>query len=190
MSPMELPDRSGVLRHVDALVSARPATVAHGRVSDARPAVCVVIVEGYQVLAERDPTGTEAAMGEVVRRIDRLVRANDLLGTLGPGRFALVAHISPAVAGALAVRIAGAVAMPLDLAGESLSLPVTVGMAFLDPPARDPSGGDPSPSEGAGPYRAVPQEAAPQRAVALLLAAERDAELQQARRASGPGPDR
>jgi PleD family two-component response regulator len=101
------------------------------------PAVIVVAVDDVASLEERDPVGTGAALREVARRLDRLVRSSDLLGLLGPGEFAFATpSLSAGVAGALVERIEGAVAMPLEIAGEALSLGVTVGIAFATPGER------------------------------------------------------
>ena len=121
---MNLPDREVVAARVDAML-------AEGR----RPAVFVVAVDGYHVLAARDGDGTRAAMDEAARRLDRLVRSSDVLGTVEPGTFVLVGSgVEPAVAGALVERIQGAVALPVDVGGEPVSLRVDIGLAFADGP--------------------------------------------------------
>mgnify|MGYP003458479824 CR=1 FL=1 len=79
MSNMELPDRTAVLGHVADLMARHRATSEHGRATDGRPALLVVHVEGYPALCARDPLGGEAAMRDVARRLDRLVRSGDLL---------------------------------------------------------------------------------------------------------------
>ncbi len=173
MPNMELPDRAALVDHVAALLSADHEGHDHGRASDARTAVCVIDVGGYGAMYERDPSGTMQVMGEVVRRLDRLVRAGDVLGALGPGRLALVVRISPVVAGSLSGRIEGAVAMPLEVGGELVSLSVLVGSAFA------PVGSPHEPDRRAGDPHGSGRPSAPE---ALMAAAERDVELQLARR--------
>lgn len=144
---MGLPGRQDLYRRLDAAVDAARAAARAQR--DGReqregpereadsPAVIVVAVDDLISLEERDPVGAAAALREVARRLDRLVRSSDLLGLLGPGEFAFAtASLSAGVAGALIERIEGAVAMPLEIAGEALSLGVTVGIAFAAPGER------------------------------------------------------
>jgi hypothetical protein len=130
MPKMELPDRAAVLEHLDTLVAAEGPARDHGRARDSRPAVCVVHLEGMAELRQADPAGTDAALAEVVRRLDRLVRSGDVIAELAPDRLALVVRISPVVAGALVERVAGAVAMPLEVAGSFCSLATVLGVAF------------------------------------------------------------
>jgi len=161
------------LDHVAALLSADDEGQDHGRASDARTAVCVIDVDGYAAMFERDASGTEQVMVEIVRRLDRLVRSGDVLGALRPGRLALVVRISPVVAGSLSGRIEGAVAMPLEVDGELVSLSVLVGAAFA--PVGSPHDTDRTKN---GPRSA----GSPSSPEALVSAAERDVELQLARR--------
>jgi GGDEF domain-containing protein len=143
MSEMELPDRTAVLGHVAGLLERHRSVTPRGRATDARPALCVVQVEGYPALAERDAAGASSAMDEVARRLDRLVRSGDVLGRLAPDRLVVAADISPAVVGALVERIRGAVAMPVEVAGDLLSLVAVIGLAIVDDtPERAPA--DPS----------------------------------------------
>ena len=135
---MGLPDRSELCRRFDeAIDRARqrsPQVLEHGRDADARPAVCVIALDDVASLDRADPTGPAAATSELPRRLDHLVRSADLLGELGPGVLALAApSLAPAVAGALVERITGAVAMPLDVGDQTLSLGVTVGVGFAGP---------------------------------------------------------
>ena len=173
MSNMELPDRAALLAHLTALLSAAPEGHDHGRASDVRTAVCVIDVDGYDAMFGRDPSGTMQVMGEIVRRLDRLVRSGDVLGALRPGRLALVVRISPVVAGSLSGRIEGAVAMPLEVGGELVSLSVLVGTAFA--PVGRPTDTD----RRVGTPRAAGRNTS---AEDLMSAAERDVELQLARR--------
>ncbi len=135
---MGLPDRLELCRRFDeAIGRARdrsPQLLEHGRDADARPAVCLLAVDDVASLASDDPDGPAAVSTELARRIDHLVRSADLLGQLGPGELALATPaLAPAVAGSLVERITGAVAMPLDVGGRTLSLGVTVGVAFAAP---------------------------------------------------------
>jgi GGDEF domain-containing protein len=117
---MELPDRDAVLDRLGAVL-------AQGQ----RPAVYVVAVDGYEALEARDPTGARNAMQSAAARLDRLVRSSDVLGSIGPGTFVLVgSNVEPSVAGALVERVEGALALPVDVGGEPLSLKVDVGVAF------------------------------------------------------------
>jgi GGDEF domain-containing protein len=141
MSNMELPDRTAVLGHVADLMARHRATSEHGRATDGRPALLVVHVEGYPALCARDPLGGEAAMRDVARRLDRLVRSGDLLGRLAPDTLVVAVDISPAVAGALVERVRGAVALPVEVAGELISFVATIGLAIVDD-ARDATPAD------------------------------------------------
>lgn len=162
MSNMELPDRSAVLGHVTDLLARHRSTSDHARATDVRPAVLVIHVEGYPALCARDPLGSEAAMRDVTRRLDRLVRSGDLLGRLAPDRLVVAVDISPAVVGAMVERVRGAVAMPVEVAGELISLVAVVGLAIAD----------------------AATERSPADAELLLARAEADVALQQGRSAS------
>ncbi len=118
-----LPDRSEVVARLDAML-------ADGH----RPAVYLVAVDGYDQLVDRDSEGTRAAMAEAARRLDRLIRSSDVLGTVRPGTFILVGSgVEPTVAGALVERIRGAAALPVEVDGGPVSLRVDVGLAFATP---------------------------------------------------------
>ena len=135
---MDLPDRAELCRRFDDAIgracAREPRLLEHGRDVDARPAVCVIAVDDLASLERMDAAGAAAAMDELGRRLDHLVRSADLLGELGPGVLALAAAaLAPAVAGSVVERIHGAVAMPLEVGGHPLSLGVTVGVAFALP---------------------------------------------------------
>jgi GGDEF domain-containing protein len=135
---MGLPDRSELCRRFDEAIeraqARAPRVLEHGRDADARPAVCVIALDDVASLDRVDPTSPAAVMSEVARRLDHLVRSVDLLGQLGPGVLALAApSLAPAVAGSLVERITGAIAMPLDVGAQTLSLGVTVGVGFAGP---------------------------------------------------------
>jgi GGDEF domain-containing protein len=115
-----LPDRTALAEQLGQMLS-----------TGLRPAVYVVAVDGFDELARRDPAGADAAMAETARRLDRLVRRSDVLGSPQPGTFVLIGSgVEPSVAGALVERIQGAAALPVDLAGEPVSLRVDIGLAF------------------------------------------------------------
>lgn len=97
------------------------------------PAVFVAAVEDFPSLEQMDPDGSREAMRQVSGRLDRLVRASDVLGSVAPGVFVLVgADVAPEVAGALVERIEGAVALPVEVGGQPLSLAAGIGVSFAD----------------------------------------------------------
>ena len=108
-----------------------PRSAAPGR-ADVRPAVYVVAIDGYGELVAADTGGAATAVDEVARRLDRLVRHGDVLGRLGGGplRARRGPGTSPAFAGAIVERIEGAAALPVEIAGDPVSLSVSVGVAF------------------------------------------------------------
>jgi GGDEF domain-containing protein len=127
---MGLPNRETVVARLDALLS-NSLTRPEAAGAAARPAVCVVAVDGHEELCALDRPGAEAAMAEIGRRLDRLVRSGDVLGRLAADRFVLVVpSLAPTVAGSLVERITGAVAMPIEVDRTPVSISVTVGLAF------------------------------------------------------------
>lgn len=158
---MDSPDRDGVLVHLTTLVQTLTPDDRHGRSADLRPALFVVSIEGFASLSDADACAGDALMAEVLRRVDRLIRSSDLLGVLEPGRLILAVGLSPAMAGALVERLAGAVAMPIEVQGELVSLGSLIGTAFVG--SEDLPWGDGS-------------------ADALLARAEHDIDLQRRRR--------
>ncbi len=147
----QLPRREAVLQLLDTMVADRSRPSSAG-------AVVVVAIDDHARLVAEDAAGAEQVLCEVARRLDRLVRSNDVLGRLDEDRFVIVASgLAPEVTGSLLDRIAGSVAMPLDFDDSSVSLGATVGVAFLDGADADGS--------------------------TLLAAAERDVERIRARRA-------
>jgi GGDEF domain-containing protein len=95
-----------------------------------RPALFAVSMDGYATLVDEQRGAAEAAMREVGSRLSRLVRANDLLAVLGPGRFALAGPgVEEADAEVVLDRIRGVFALPLEVGGDVVSFPVTVGTA-------------------------------------------------------------
>ncbi len=134
---MGMPGRSEVCERFDEVLlatrSKRPGALAHGRDADARPAICVIGIDGFPEIVELDPDGAEAAVTEVFRRLDQLVRSVDVLGRIATDRMVLaVPGLAPAVAGSLVERIAGAAAMPIGIADRTVSIGVTVGVAFAE----------------------------------------------------------
>jgi len=137
---MGLPGRETLTERLDQLIDAWSS--ASGRWTPAAggtphltepspPAVYVIGVDGFDSLDARGPDASGDAMRELTRRLDRLVRSSDVLGRLAPDRFALaVAAVAPSAAGVIMERIAGAVAMPLDVGDDAWSLSVTIGVSF------------------------------------------------------------
>jgi GGDEF domain-containing protein len=96
-----------------------------------RPALYLIAVEGYDRLTTIDPAGARDALRQAARRLDRLVRSSDLLAVDGPDTFALVGtDVAPSVAGALMERIEGAMALPVEVDGSTVSMQVRIGLAF------------------------------------------------------------
>ncbi len=137
---MGLPGRDILTERLDQLIATwtdaagRRLPVGRGSTylpEPAPPAIYAIGVDSYAHLAEVDEDLARDAMSEVTRRLDRLVRSSDVLGVLAPGRFGLAAaSVAPSTAGVIMERMTGAVAMPLDLGGETVSLSVTIGVAF------------------------------------------------------------
>lgn len=95
------------------------------------PAIYAVGIVDYRHLVELDGEGMDKAIGEIAWRLDKLVRSGDLLGMVAPDTFVLAASsIAPSAAGVVMERIAGAVAMPLEIGGGPVSLRVAIGLAF------------------------------------------------------------
>ncbi|MFZ4519649.1 MAG: hypothetical protein ACOYOP_14760 [Microthrixaceae bacterium] len=120
--------------------SARPgraeavARVAELLAEGRAPAVYLVAVDRFEDLVASDPDGTTEAMEDIAQRLDRILRSSDMLASDGPGRFVLVgAEVVPEVAGSLMERIEGATALPVDVAGQVLSLRVAVGVGLARP---------------------------------------------------------
>lgn len=94
------------------------------------PALFAVSVDGYSALLADRPSEAEAAVREVVARLSRLVRADDVLAVLSPGVFALAGPgVEVADTSVMLDRIRGAFAMPVEVGGDVVSFPVTVGVA-------------------------------------------------------------
>lgn len=103
-------------------------------------ALLAVAIDGYSVLERDHGAGAEEAVREVARRLNRLVRAEDLLAVLSPGVFAVA---GPGVrddnVDVLLQRIRGAFAMPIEVGDGVVSLPVTVGVGYREPGGDGPS---------------------------------------------------
>ena len=94
------------------------------------PALFAVSVDGYRALVAERPAEADVAIREVVARLSRLVRADDVLAVLAPGVFALAGPgVEDGDTDVVVERIRGAFAMPVDVGGEAVSFPVTVGVA-------------------------------------------------------------
>ncbi len=118
----KLPGRDEMIGRIDALVE-------DGR----HAAVLIVEVAGFDQLLAVDESDAGAVVREVEKRLDRLVRGRDALGFVEPARFVLgCPALAVEAAGGLAERIRGGAALPVDVAGESLSLTLDIGMAFSD----------------------------------------------------------
>lgn len=133
-----LPGRSVVVEQLRSMLevwqdldaSAVGGTATH-RPEPKPPAVYAVSVIDHEQLAVADPLGVGRLMDEIAWRLDRLVRSGDVLGFVEPDTFLLATPLmAPSTAGALMDRIRGAVAMPVDLGGEPVSLTVAIGLAF------------------------------------------------------------
>lgn len=95
------------------------------------PAVYAIGIIDFQSLSDIDRAGAEDLVDEAKRRLERLVRSGDALGTAGPDTFLLATgEMEPATAGAVMDRIRGALAMPLEIGGGPVSLTVAIGVAF------------------------------------------------------------
>ena len=137
---MGLPGRDNLTERLDHLIATwtdaagrrQPGAPGAAHLPEpAPPAIYAIGVDSYDELAASDDALARYAMAEVTRRLDRLVRSSDVLGVLAPGRFGLAAaSVAPSTAGVIMERMTGAVAMPLDLASETVSLSVTIGVAF------------------------------------------------------------
>lgn len=91
----------------------------------------VVEVASFDGLRSSDPTGADAAVGELARRLDRLIRGGDVLGFEPPARFLIgCSSVAAEGSGGLVDRIRGGVALPVEIGGHPMSLVVDVGMAF------------------------------------------------------------
>jgi GGDEF domain-containing protein len=114
-----LPGRDEVIDRLDELLGG-------GR----RPAVFVVAIHGFPELTETERGVAEAVARELAGRLSLLVRHSDLLAVLSPGVFALVsAGVEPSDGTILLERVQGAFALPVVVGAETVSFPVTVGVA-------------------------------------------------------------
>ncbi|HTO01992.1 MAG TPA: diguanylate cyclase [Microthrixaceae bacterium] len=132
---MELPDRNEVIGYLDRMLESWNAKSVAGSDSYAPepkpPAVYCIGLLGHGELSSLDAEGMERALVEITRRLDRLVRADDVLGKASPDQFLLAtAAVAPSTAGVIMERVTGAVAMPLDIGGQPVSLSVGIGLAF------------------------------------------------------------
>ncbi len=137
---MVLPSRSQVIGHLDGMLerwiansSAEPITSGNDRFKPEpkTPAVYSIGLLGHEELYSLDARGTDMAVVEITRRLDRLVRSDDVLGQVSPDHFLLAAaSVAPSTAGVIMERVTGAVAMPLDIAGQPVSMSVEIGLAF------------------------------------------------------------
>ena len=114
-----LPDRAKLIGTLAAMIS-----------EGEKPALFAVAMDGYAELADSHNAEAQAALREVGTRLSRLVRSNDVLAVLAPGLFALAGPgVEDADAEVVLERIRGVFAMPVEVGGEVVSFPVTVGIA-------------------------------------------------------------
>lgn len=135
---MDLPDRATLCVRFDEAIAAararRPDPWAPPTAVAASPAAYVVGIDGYEDLVRVDAEDADAALDEVARRLDRLVRTGDLLARTAADTLVLAAtSVAPEAAGALVERITGVVALPVELDGQPVSLGATVGVGLAQP---------------------------------------------------------
>lgn len=138
---MQLPDREALLRHVDALGGSQDTGADRRRV-DARAAVCVLEVLGFDRIAAAGPSVADGVSAEVVRRLDQLIRSGDLLAQLEPGCFALGLQLAASSAGSVVERMRAAASMPVELDGDFVALDAVVGVAIAAPDTWGPGAAD------------------------------------------------
>ena len=126
---MQLPDREALLRHVEGIGASQDAGTDRRRI-DARAAVCVLSLVGFDRIASRGPAVADALTTEVVRRLDQLIRSGDLLAQLEPGCFALGLQLAASSAGSVVERMRAAASMPVELDGELVALDAVVGVSI------------------------------------------------------------
>lgn len=114
-----LPDRPLLIENLAEMIAAGES-----------PGVFAISIDGFADLPGSDVDAGEWAMAELAGRLSRLVRSNDVLAVLSPGIFALAgAGVEQIDAAVVLQRIRGVFAMPVEVDGELVSLPVTVGVA-------------------------------------------------------------
>ena len=126
---MQLPDREALLRHLDGIGASSDPGADRRRI-DARAAVCVLALVGFDRVAAQGRSVTDATTAEVVRRLDKLIRSGDLLVQLEPGCFALGLRLSASSAGSVVERMRVASSMPVELDGTLVALDAVVGVAI------------------------------------------------------------
>ncbi len=135
----QLPDRQELVDRLAELISQIDRTPADETVGRA-PALFAIEVEGYRVLARSDPAGADALCDEVVRRLDRLVRSTDVVGRVDEDRYVLLAGaVVPETAGSIVDRLRSAFAMPLEVAGSLVSIPVRTAVELWSGDHPDPA---------------------------------------------------
>ncbi len=138
---MLLPGRGEIVDRLDQLIesttvalAATPRWPTTPEVVPRYPALYLVGIQDHDQLRSIDVDGCAKAMHEVSTRLDRLVRGTDVLGYVAPGTFALAAgSVTPESAGALIERVEGAAALPVEIAGDIVSLRAFVALAFAGP---------------------------------------------------------
>lgn len=96
------------------------------------PGVFAISIDGFEDLPGNSGEAGARAMVELAGRLSRLVRSNDVLAVLAPGIFALAgAGVEQMDAAVVLERIRGVFAMPVEVGGHLVSLPVTMGVAHF-----------------------------------------------------------
>lgn len=119
------------------------AAVWTARTGDAALGVLAVELTGVDAVAERfGRPAADDVLRAAAQRVRRRLRHGDLVGRLGPSRFAVaVPGLAPLVAARETARIAGALAdavgAPFVVAGEEVVLGVRVGTALCPSDAGD-----------------------------------------------------
>jgi len=127
---MLLPGMPEIIERLNQMIANQDSS------SSACPGVYVVGIADYQALSSTDLIGTEAAMEEIAVRLNRLVRTADVLGRIEPGLFVLAAtSVVPASAGTVMERMRGAIALPMQIADQPLSVRAHVAVSFFVPGA-------------------------------------------------------
>jgi GGDEF domain-containing protein len=95
------------------------------------PALLLIQIEDHGALADVESHRADELGTEINSRLDDLVRSGDHLVRLAPDRYGLLAaQVDPSDAGSLADRVRGALAMPLEIGDEVVSLRASVAVAF------------------------------------------------------------
>ncbi len=98
------------------------------------PTLFAVAIDGYRDLESTRGDDAKSALREVGSRLSLLVRSNDMLAVLSPGVFAFAGSgVEVTDTKVVLDRIRGVFAMPVDVGGDAVSFPITVGIAHSGP---------------------------------------------------------